>query len=83
MSGREQHMLTVARTPTGDPLLVLLDEPSERVAPLIVERIDRHYRRIEEDGTVDRRLGTKHRLRAAGVRPGLPARKGGGCGGTT
>ena len=39
MSGREQHMPTVARTPTGDPLLVLLDEPSERVAPLIVERM--------------------------------------------
>ena len=37
MSGGEQQMLTVARTLMGNPLLVLLDEPSEGVAPLIVE----------------------------------------------
>jgi len=39
MSGGEQQMLTVARTLMGNPLLVLLDEPSEGVAPLIVERM--------------------------------------------
>ena len=33
MSGGEQQMLTVARTLMGQPLLVLLDEPSEGVAP--------------------------------------------------
>ena len=33
MSGGEQQMLTVARTLMGNPLLVLLDEPSEGVAP--------------------------------------------------
>ncbi len=37
MSGGEQQMLTVARTLMGNPYLVLLDEPSEGVAPLIVE----------------------------------------------
>lgn len=37
MSGGEQQMLTVARTLMGNPLLVLLDEPSEGVAPVIVE----------------------------------------------
>lgn len=37
MSGGEQQMLTVARTLMGNPLLILLDEPSEGVAPLIVE----------------------------------------------
>jgi branched-chain amino acid transport system ATP-binding protein len=37
MSGGEQQMLTVARTLMGNPLLVLLDEPSEGVAPLIAE----------------------------------------------
>ena len=37
MSGGEQQMLTVARTLLGNPLLILLDEPSEGVAPLIVE----------------------------------------------
>jgi len=37
MSGGEQQMLTVARTLMGNPYLVLLDEPSEGVAPVIVE----------------------------------------------
>lgn len=37
MSGGEQQMLTIARTLMGNPLLVLLDEPSEGVAPLIIE----------------------------------------------
>jgi branched-chain amino acid transport system ATP-binding protein len=39
ISGGEQQMLTVARTLMGNPLLVLLDEPSEGMAPLIVEQM--------------------------------------------
>jgi branched-chain amino acid transport system ATP-binding protein len=39
MSGGEQQMLTVARTLMGNPRLILLDEPSEGVAPLIVEQM--------------------------------------------
>ena len=38
-SGGEQQMLTVARTLMGQPFLVLLDEPSEGVAPIIVEQM--------------------------------------------
>lgn len=39
MSGGEQQMLTVARALMGNPLVVLLDEPSEGVAPVIVEQM--------------------------------------------
>ena len=39
MSGGEQQMLAVARTLMGNPCLVLLDEPSEGVAPVIVEQM--------------------------------------------
>jgi branched-chain amino acid transport system ATP-binding protein len=50
MSGGEQQMLTVARTLMGNPLLVLLDEPSEGVSPLIVERMAEAILELKQDG---------------------------------
>ncbi|MCT4657415.1 MAG: ABC transporter ATP-binding protein [Cohaesibacter sp.] len=39
LSGGEQQMLTIARTLMGNPGLILLDEPSEGIAPVIVEQM--------------------------------------------
>ena len=50
MSGGEQQMLTVARTLMGQPYLVLLDEPSEGVAPLIVEQMARSILELKRQG---------------------------------
>lgn len=50
MSGGEQQMLTVARTLMGNPFLVLLDEPSEGVAPLIVEQMARMIIALKAQG---------------------------------
>jgi branched-chain amino acid transport system ATP-binding protein len=50
MSGGEQQMLTVARTLMGNPLLVLLDEPSEGVAPVIVEQMAETIVALKQEG---------------------------------
>jgi branched-chain amino acid transport system ATP-binding protein len=50
MSGGEQQMLTVARTLMGNPYCVLLDEPSEGVAPLVVEQMAKTINRLKEKG---------------------------------
>jgi branched-chain amino acid transport system ATP-binding protein len=50
MSGGEQQMLTVARTLMGNPRLVLLDEPSEGVAPRIVEQMAATILALKQEG---------------------------------
>ena len=50
MSGGEQQMLTIARTLMGNPSLVLLDEPSEGLAPVIVEQMVRAVRELKREG---------------------------------
>ena len=50
MSGGEQQMLTVARTLMGNPYVVLLDEPSEGVAPVIVEQMAQMILRLKAGG---------------------------------
>jgi len=50
ISGGEQQMLTIARTLMGNPLIVLLDEPSEGIAPLIVEQIADTITELKKEG---------------------------------
>ena len=50
MSGGEQQMLAAARTLAGRPKLVLLDEPSEGIAPIIVARLAEAVRAMKEQG---------------------------------
>jgi branched-chain amino acid transport system ATP-binding protein len=50
LSGGEQQMLTISRTLMGSPELLLLDEPSEGLAPLIVDRLQEQIGRLKLEG---------------------------------
>jgi branched-chain amino acid transport system ATP-binding protein len=50
MSGGEQQMLTLCRTLMGDPELVMIDEPTEGLAPKIVEQVARMFEEISKRG---------------------------------
>ena len=50
MSGGEQQMLTIARTLMGNPTTILLDEPSEGLAPVIVEQVARTILDLKAQG---------------------------------
>ena len=52
MSGGEQQMLTVARTMMGDPDLILLDEPTEGLAPLIADHLISMIIRIRKEHNI-------------------------------
>jgi len=50
LSGGEQQMLTLCRTLMGDPELIIIDEPTEGLAPKIVELVGEYLRKLKERG---------------------------------
>jgi branched-chain amino acid transport system ATP-binding protein len=50
LSGGEQQMLTIARTLMGNPKILLLDEPSEGLAPIIVAQMAESIRTLKGEG---------------------------------
>ena len=50
MSGGEQQMLTLCRTLMGDPDLIIIDEPTEGLAPKIVELVGEYLTRLKDKG---------------------------------
>lgn len=50
MSGGEQQMLAIARAMIGRPKMILLDEPSEGIMPVLVEEMGELFRRLKETG---------------------------------
>jgi branched-chain amino acid transport system ATP-binding protein len=50
LSGGEQQMLTIARTPMGSPDLLLLDEPTEGLAPIVAKSLEEQILRLKAAG---------------------------------
>jgi branched-chain amino acid transport system ATP-binding protein len=50
LSGGEQQMLAIGRALLGNPRLLIMDEPSEGLAPAIVEMLVETFKKLEEDG---------------------------------
>jgi len=50
LSGGEQQMLTIARTLMGNPELIILDEPSEGLAPVILNQLTKTIQKIKSEG---------------------------------
>jgi branched-chain amino acid transport system ATP-binding protein len=50
LSGGEQQMLAIGRALLGNPRLLIMDEPSEGLAPAIVDMMVEAFKRLEEDG---------------------------------
>jgi branched-chain amino acid transport system ATP-binding protein len=67
LSGGEQQMLTIARTLMTNPSILLLDEPLEGLAPIIVEELVTAIRRMAGDGGISLVLVEQHAEVALGL----------------
>ncbi len=65
LSGGEQQMLTMCRTLMGDPDLIMIDEPTEGLAPMLVEQVGDLLERSRARGVVDPAGGAEADDRAA------------------
>jgi branched-chain amino acid transport system ATP-binding protein len=50
LSGGEQQMLAIARALLGNPTLLIMDEPSEGLAPAVIEKLVETFKKLEEEG---------------------------------
>jgi branched-chain amino acid transport system ATP-binding protein len=50
LSGGEQQMLTIGRTLAGNPILLLIDEPTEGLSPILVDKVGDILRKVNEEG---------------------------------
>jgi branched-chain amino acid transport system ATP-binding protein len=51
LSGGEQQMLAIARALVGNPILLIMDEPTEGLAPALVAHVGDVIRRVRDEGT--------------------------------
>ncbi len=69
LSGGEQQMLAIGRALIGNPTLLLMDEPSEGLAPVIVEELARAVKRLSQAGDFSLILGEQNSRLALDIAP--------------